>query len=392
MVGWPGKLSTDGSTVGSFTPRFEIDGVPGARIPSGTTLASGQEFSSGNSKLLMQADGNLVLSSKDNKQLWATGTKSPGATARMQSDGNFAVYAADGKTELWSSKTSTPYSYAVLQPRGVLVVYSASGQSLWTSGSQSRPDYNGDGYTDVAVRDVNGHLWIYPGTGGTGTKTFGDRYLAGNGWWRDHWTNVYTTDFNNDGYTDIVARNHLGDLWVYPGTGKTGTKTLNNPILIGTGWNIYPDLGFGDMNGDGRTDVIGRDSGGSLWVYPHSGGTGTQALSSRFSIGVGWGAADWPTLRFADLNNDNKIDVLAHRNNGKLYLYPNTSNGSISLGSPSVVGEGWWNGEWTPFAGDLNNDGKPEQVGVTRTGELHDFTGTGSTLIGIGWTGYDIVL
>ncbi|MFF3678125.1 FG-GAP-like repeat-containing protein [Streptomyces sp. NPDC002120] len=392
MVGWPGKLSTDGSTVGSFTPRFEIDGVPGARIPSGTTLASGQEFSSGNSKLLMQADGNLVLSSKDNKQLWATGTKSPGATARMQSDGNFVVYAADGKTELWSSKTSTPYSYAVLQPRGVLVVYSASGQSLWTSGSQSRPDYNGDGYTDVAVRDVNGHLWIYPGTGGTGTKTLGDRYLAGNGWWRDHWTNVYTTDFNNDGYTDIVARNHLGDLWVYPGTGRTGTKTLNNPILIGTGWNIYPDLGFGDMNGDGRTDVIGRDGGGNLWVYPHSGGTGTQALSSRFSIGVGWGAADWPTLRFADLNNDNKIDVLAHRNNGKLYLYPNTSNGSISLGSPSVVGEGWWNGEWSPFAGDLNNDGKPEQVGVTRTGELHDFTGTGSTLIGIGWTGYDIVL
>lgn len=393
MVGWPGKLSADGTTVGSFTTRFEIDGVPGARIPAGTTLSSGQEFSSGNSKLVMQADGNLVLYTKDKKPIWATRTdNNPGAVARMQSDGNFVVYAADGKTALWSSKTTTPYSYAVLHPRGVLVLYSASGQSLWTSGSQSRPDYNGDGYTDVATRDANGSLWIYPGTGGTGTSMLGTRYFAGSGWWRDLWTNVYTADFNNDGYTDIIARHHLGNLWFYPGTGRTGTETLNNPVLIGTGWNVYTDLGFGDINGDGRTDLIGRDSGGNLWVYPHKGGTGTDTLGSRISIGVGWGAADWPTLRFADLNNDYKIDILAHRNNGKLYLYPNTSQESMSLADPSVVGEAWWNGEWTPYATDLNSDGAAEQVGVVRTGELYDFIGTGRTLIGTGWGISDIIL
>ncbi|MFI1286321.1 FG-GAP-like repeat-containing protein [Streptomyces sp. NPDC020858] len=395
MVGWPGKPSTDGTAVGSFGSRFEIDGVPGARIPAGTTLASGQEFSSGNAKLRMQSDGNLVLLSKDNKPLWATGTNNkPGATARMQSDGNFVVYAADGKTALWSTKTSTPHSYAVLHPRGVLVLYNASGQSLWTSGSQSRPDYNGDGYTDVAVRDANGQLWIYPGTGGTGTSTLGNRYLAGNGWWRDYWTNVYSTDLNNDGYTDIVGRDHHGNLYLYPGTGRTGTETVGNAVLIGNGWNTYVDLGFGDINGDGRTDVMGRDSGGKLWVYPHNGGTGTQALDGRAFLGDGWWTADWRTLRFADLNNDYKIDILAQRENGKLYLYPNNTggNGAISFGSPNVIGEGWWVGEWTPFAADLNSDGAPEQVGVTRTGELFDFLSTGRTLIGNGWSGIDIVL
>ncbi|MFJ7593459.1 DNRLRE domain-containing protein, partial [Streptomyces sp. NPDC097617] len=136
MVGWPGKLNADGTTVGAFGPRFQIDGVPGARITAGTVLASGQELSSGNSKLVMKADGNLVLLSKDNKQLWATGTGgNPGATARIQSDGDFAVVTADGKTVKWHSRTSIPGSYAVLHPRGVLVLYSPSGQSLWTSGS-----------------------------------------------------------------------------------------------------------------------------------------------------------------------------------------------------------------------------------------------------------------
>ncbi|MFC9810898.1 FG-GAP-like repeat-containing protein [Streptomyces virginiae] len=396
MVGWPGKASTDGTTIGSFGPQFQIDGVPGARIPSGTTLQSGQEYSSGNAKLVMKSDGNLVMLSKDGKQLWATGTGgNPGATARMQSDGSFIVLSADAKTTLWSTKTSTPGSYAMLQPRGVLVVYTASGQSLWSSGSQSRPDYDGDGYTDVAVRDANGHLWIYPGTGGSGTSTLGQRYLAGNGWWRDYWKDVHSADLNNDGYTDVVTRNKFGDLYLYPGTGRTGTETLGNPVLIGTGWDTYADLGFGDLNGDGRTDVIGRGSDGNLWVYPHKGGTGTDTLGNRVSIGVGWHAGYWPSLRFADMNGDNKVDIMAHSNNGtgKLHLYPNTSTGdSVSFGASSVVGEGWWNGEWTPFASDLNNDGKPEQVGVTRTGDFFDFLPEGRSLIGIGWNGNDFLL
>ncbi|MER6255416.1 FG-GAP-like repeat-containing protein [Streptomyces sp. NPDC001584] len=389
MVGWPGN------GVDAFGARFEIDGIPGARLPSGTTLTSGQEFSSGNSKLRMQADGNLVLYSKDNKQLWATKTdKNPGATARMQSDGNFVVYAADGKTVLWSSKTSTPYSYAVLQPRGVLVLYNPSGQSLWTSGTQSRPDYNGDGYTDVAARDANGDLWIYSGTGGTGTSTLGSRYFVGNGFWRDYWTNIYATDFNNDGYTDIVARTQGGELCLFPGTGRGGAEPFGNRILIGTGWNMYADLGFGDLNGDGRTDLIARGSDGNLWVHPHKGGTGTEALGTRVFIGDGWWPDSWKNIRFADLNNDQKVDILGHAADSNLYIYPNTSSGdgSIAFGSVGFVGDGWWIGEWMPYPADLNSDGTPEHVGVTRNGELYDFLSTGRTLVGTGWNGYDIVL
>ncbi|WP_423833250.1 FG-GAP-like repeat-containing protein [Streptomyces manipurensis] len=396
MVAWPGKLSGDGATVGSFGAQFQIDGVPGARIPAGTTLASGQEYSSGNAKLLMKSDGNLVLLSKTGKQLWATGTAGkPGATARMQSDGSFVVLSADAKTTLWTSGTKTPGSYAMLQPRGVLVVYTATGQSLWTSGSQSRPDYNADGYTDVVARDANGHLWIYPGTGGSGTGTLGPRYLAGNGWWRDHWTNVYSADLNNDGYTDIIGRDRFGDLYLYPGTGRSGTETVGNPVLIGTGWNTYADLVFGDVNGDGRTDLVARGADGNLWIYPHKGGTGTGMLDNRSFLGNGWWPDDWRVLRLADFNDDQKIDIVAQRKTGQLYLYANAGNGtggSVNFAGPSVIGEGWWVDEWTPFISDLNADGKAEQVGVTRTGDFFDYLPEGRTLLGVGWVGLDTVL
>lgn len=393
VLGWSGQLVNGVFT--SFTTSYVVDTVTGARILPGTTLASGQQYTSGSSKLLMQTDGNLVLLNKDNKPLWATNTQNnPGAVARMQSDGKLVVVSASGSTILWSSKTDKDGSYAVLHGRGVLVIYDASGQGQWISGSQSRPDYNGDGYTDVLGRDANGDVWVFPGTSGTGTSTLGSKYFIGNGWWRDVWTNVYAADLNNDGYTDMVGRTMQGELWLYPGTGKTGTNSTSNPVLLGDGWNTYESLGFGDINGDGRTDVIGRDGGGDLWVYPHKNGTGTQSLDSRVFIGNGWWPSHWKTIRFADLNGDYKVDIMGRTIEGNLHLYPNatTSGGAITFGNPIFYGDGWWVEHWNPFASDLNSDGTAEQVGVTSNGELFDFLPTGRTLIGTGWGSYDVIL
>ncbi|MET9884073.1 FG-GAP-like repeat-containing protein [Streptomyces sp. NPDC006430] len=400
VVGWNGVAS--GGTVTAFTSQFQIDGVPGAKIPAGTTLTSGEEFTSGNSKLVMQTDGNLVLYTKDNKPVWSTHTSgNAGAVARMQTDGNLVVYAANGTTALWSTKTSTPYSYAVLHSRGVLVLYNASGQSLWTSGSQNRPDYNGDGFTDVITRDANGDMWAYPGTGGTGTSTLGNRYLVGSGWWRDYWTIVRTTDLNNDGYTDIVARHLNGDLYFYQGTGRTGTNTLANPIVIGNGWNIYDTLIFGDVNGDGRTDVIARDANGDLWVYPHAGGTGTSTLGNRYLIGAGWSQDYWTDISTADFNNDGLMDVVTRNRDGQLYLYPGTGKtGTNTLGASVLIGIGWTSYDALSF-GDVNGDGRADASVRDANGAMWVYPHTGGTgtgtlgnryLIGTGWTGYDVIL
>ncbi|MFJ3788749.1 FG-GAP-like repeat-containing protein [Kitasatospora sp. NPDC090091] len=393
MFAWYGQ-AWNGS-VNSFSGGFTVDGVVGARIPSGTVLASGQSFTAGKAKLTMQGDGNLVVTSSAGKTLWATATGGhPGAKAQMQPDGNLVVYGADGSTVLWASGTNgKPNSYAILQDRGVLVIYNPTGQGLWTSGSQSRPDYNGDGYTDVLVRDANGDMWVYRGTGGTGTTTLGALDFVGNGWWRDYWTNVYTADLNNDGRTDIVGRTREGDLWLYPGTGGTGTNSVGAPSLIGNGWNMYVTLNFGDVDLDGRTDVIGVDAGGEMWAYPSTGGTGTSTLGARKLLGNGFWPNNWTSVKFADMNGDFKIDIVGRTDTGDVYVFPNTSSGgNISFGARYFIGNGWWNGYWEPWTTDLNNDGVSEMVGRTDKGELYDFVPEGRILVGTGWGPLDIVL
>ena len=56
----------------------------------------------------------------------------------------------------------------------------SSGLSVTLTGTLG--DVNGDGHVDILARTPDGNLYVYPGTGGTGTKTFGERYLVGTGW------------------------------------------------------------------------------------------------------------------------------------------------------------------------------------------------------------------
>ena len=55
---------------------------------------------------------------------------------------------------------------------------------------------------------------------------------------------------------------------------------------VGWGWDVMTAVfSTGDFNGDDRSDVLARDSGGTLYLYP---GNGTAGWGSRSTIGTGW--------------------------------------------------------------------------------------------------------
>jgi len=85
-------------------------------------------------RLVMQADGNLVIYESGGRAIWSTGTNGkPVAFAVMQGDGNFVLYDKNMGHHWDTSTHGNPGAYAVFQNDGNLVVRSAGGKALWDS-------------------------------------------------------------------------------------------------------------------------------------------------------------------------------------------------------------------------------------------------------------------
>ncbi|MFE5942713.1 FG-GAP repeat domain-containing protein [Streptomyces sp. NPDC056480] len=137
---------------------------------------------------------------------------------------------------------------------------------------------------DILARDNSGVLWHYLGLG---NAALSQRYRVGGGW--DAYTQIAGKgDVTGDGRADLVARDRSGVLWLYKGTGDYRAP-FSARARVGGGWNMYNYLfSPGDLTGDGRAELVARDSRGALWMYK---GTGRASVpySGRVQIGTnGW--------------------------------------------------------------------------------------------------------
>jgi hypothetical protein len=56
-------------------------------------------------------------------------------------------------------------------------------------------------------------------------------------------------------------------------------------LFAGWGGTYNAAVGVGDITGDGKADLVARDTGGTLY---RQNGTGTGTFGARVKIGAGW--------------------------------------------------------------------------------------------------------
>ncbi|HZM83891.1 MAG TPA: FG-GAP-like repeat-containing protein [Candidatus Limnocylindrales bacterium] len=141
-------------------------------------------------------------------------------------------------------------------------------------------------------------------------------------------------DFNGDGRTDVFRA--TGSRWYYSPSGTGSWVQLNvSGARIGT-------LRFGDFDGDGRTDVFSVS--GTQWQFS-SGGTAGWAPLATSSVAL-------ESLRFGDFDGDGKTDVF--RTSGSQWFY---SSGGRSSWAPLALAS---NAIETLRFGDFDGDGKTD--------------------------------
>jgi YD repeat-containing protein len=167
----PGSYPQASCSIGTYL-------VAGQTLPSGSCIASPhwQYF------LYMAPDGNLYIYNwATGAGTWGPGTQGhPGAYARLETNGNFVVYASNGAT-LWSSGTSgTNAERLDMEDDGRIILY----KSAWNSGT-STGQFN---WSQLAHPGCDAGI----GTGTTGMLGAGQCFVSPNG----HFELLMQTDGN----------------------------------------------------------------------------------------------------------------------------------------------------------------------------------------------------
>lgn len=162
-------------------------------------------------------------------------------------------------------------------------------------------------------------------------------------------------DFDGDGKADILLRDSNGNLGMW----KMNGNTIVAGFSIGSPGGSYNVAAVADFNGDSRADILLRDANGTIGVWFMNGAT----IAAGALVGSPGGS--YSVAGAADFNGDLKADLLLRDQSGNLGMW--LMNGAVIASGGFVGSPG---GSYSVAGvGDFSGDGKADIL-------LRDATGT----------------
>lgn len=232
----------------------------------------------------------------------------------------------------------------------------------WGNFDVTAADVDGDGRTDIVWNSTSsGNNRVYVGYAQDDTMlTMIDNhqdFKPGSNW--SNYQPVFTGDVNRDGRADLIW-NALTSTDNCSYTGRynpaDGTFTLLGPYCRGApGWLPYATA-VGDIDGFNGTDIVWtkveeRAEGPTGWVH-RSLGTGTGGLTAQSAQSLGLETADPRELYLYDVNADAKADLIwNHRSEAvnRVHVGFGTDDGKFTFPAKEQVHPALPPGGWSAY-------------------------------------------
>ena len=278
-------------------------------------------------------------------------------------------------------------------------------------------DYDGDGKKDIVIAPHAGsasknwnQVWWYRNIGSVAAPQFQfakDSLFYDNSIDAGSDAHPVFYDFDKDGKQDLI----IGSSGVFQNNGTTLGKlqyfrnisTANNPKLQ----FITEDLGnisgsggqgavpaFGDVDGDGKDDLIVGRNDGTLSYFKNTAPTALSTpvlnllqLNLKDSSGVTINVGGYASPVLYDLDKDGRKDLIIGRQSGSLYYYRNVSPSpgvvafkfvDDSLGQAYADGQSIFPGFSAPYIGKIDNTPKEYLLMGSNSGALYLYDGLSS--------------
>ena len=265
-------------------------------------------------------------------------------------------FNGDGIPDIATSTDATGGIYVLLGTGGGKFAAAVQYATSQPAAGLAVGDMNGDGKLDLVVSEglfgLQAFVEVFSGNGtGSFTKASLARGLLNTG-------GIALADLNGDHKLDVLQGNQTG-IAVFLGNGD---GTLQNNRFVND--SSVTSLATGDLNGDGKVDMVASFFWSAQPALYLGNGDGTFQSPVRFAIEAPLAIA------IADMNLDGKPDIVATGYN--YYAAVVLGNGDGTLQAPVTYGvtETYSN---ALAIGDFTGDGKPDVAVATGYGGASSF-------------------
>lgn len=353
----------------SFATTTDISTAPGH---SPTDIALGDWDGDGKTDLAVthysaNANENGILLYRNTSSLATTSFADPvnipgldyttTAVGDLDGDGKLDLATAVGNKIATFVNTSTPGNISFVA--GALIDSANAPMGIYIS------DIDGDGKPDIAAAHYPDALvTAFRNTSEPGKVSFAPGTVIA----PQLGTALKLSDLDGDNKPDLVLISIVdNNLTVFKNNSTKGNIEFNTPITF-SGTAFYR-LATGDVDGDGKTDIVASDINGSKAVVLRN-TTTLNAIS--FDAQVELAATSSPTgISLADMDGDGKPDIAISLVNHSVSIFKNVCTpGNIAFAPKVDYVDGSFGSSHFQSIGDINGDGKNDVASISQTQHL----------------------
>jgi hypothetical protein len=237
-------------------------------------------------------------------------------------------FDGNGTADLLWSNTADDTQYWIYLMNGSSVIGGGSVRVAAGYRPTFVADFDGDGKDDILWENASGSRWFYFMNGASVASGAGVPVAA------PGWQLVGVGNFDGLHGADLLWTNpaNPGSYWIF---------LLNGAAVIGGGPLVvapgYLPTWIGDMDRDGRSDIVWENGTASRWVYLMNGAT------VRAASGLPGAAGGWTIVGIGDYDNSQGVDLLWQNSAAptQYWIYLLSMSSAVIGGGPVNVAPGY---------------------------------------------------